>query len=43
MSYEDLAEATELDVTDVKRVLKRAALGHIFQDRAPNSADRLDY
>ncbi|KAL9564973.1 hypothetical protein ACKAV7_010887 [Fusarium commune] len=32
MSYEELAEATELDVTDVKRVLKRAALGHIFQE-----------
>lgn len=32
-SYEDLATATGLDAVDIKRVLKRAILNHLFQEK----------
>jgi hypothetical protein len=32
-SYEELAAATGLDVPDIKRVLKRALLNHLFQEK----------
>ncbi|CAG9953467.1 unnamed protein product [Clonostachys rosea f. rosea IK726] len=33
MSYDDLAKVTGLDRIDIERVLKRATLGHLFQER----------
>uniref|UniRef100_A0A8H7K3Q2 O-methyltransferase C-terminal domain-containing protein n=1 Tax=Bionectria ochroleuca TaxID=29856 RepID=A0A8H7K3Q2_BIOOC len=33
MSYDDLAKVTGLDRMDIERVLKRATLGHLFQER----------
>ena len=32
-SYEELAAATDLDMLDIKRLLKRALLNYLFQEK----------
>lgn len=33
LTYEELAKATGLDIIDIKRVLRRAIVGHLFEEK----------